>query len=161
MCARQYWLVILKVTYRSALPFSWCSHPCAHSFCHVTVFYACAYDLILHFLQCFSRASPICGIVSILPRVDLKENTKVDWFCISSLFRVVTLHQYKLGYLSSYTYCNSSALGGCSSTLSALSTPSGYATASYNIAADLPKSSKRLKAAVIYNNNILLGWQIM
>ena len=39
----------------------------------------------------FSRASPICGVVSILPRVDLLENTEVDWFCILSLFRLDTL----------------------------------------------------------------------
>ena len=39
----------------------------------------------------FSRALPICGVVSILPRVDLLENTEVDWFCIFSLFRLDTL----------------------------------------------------------------------
>ena len=38
-----------------------------------------------------SRASPIRGVVSILPRVDLLKNTEVDWFCILSLFRLDTL----------------------------------------------------------------------
>ena len=47
----------------------------------------------------FLRTSPICGAVSILPRVDLLENTEVDWFCILSLFRLDTLH---VGHLDLY-----------------------------------------------------------
>ena len=41
--------------------------------------------------QTFSRVSPICSVVSILPRVDLTDNTEMDWFCILSLFRLDTL----------------------------------------------------------------------
>ena len=37
------------------------------------------------------RVIPICGMVSILPMVDLLGNTAVDWFCILSYFRLDTL----------------------------------------------------------------------
>ena len=44
------------------------------------------------FVANFSRALPICGMVSIILRVDLLGNTVVDWICKLSYFRLDTLN---------------------------------------------------------------------
>ena len=47
--------------------------------------------LNIAFSQTFLKVSPSCGVVSILPRVDLTENTEMDWFCALPLFQLDTL----------------------------------------------------------------------
>ena len=90
----------LKVTYRISIHFSWCSSPYAQSWSRSHFLYHClGFNIAIS--QTFSSVSPICGVVSILPRVDLTKNTEVDWFCIPSRFRLVILEVVSiLGYAS-------------------------------------------------------------
>ena len=66
-------------------------HLFTYNYGHVPFLILALIILILYFRKLFSRVLPICSVVSILPRVDLAENTEMDRFCILSLFRLDTL----------------------------------------------------------------------
>ena len=74
-------ILVLKIAYKSGIPFSWCCYFCVHTFGRVAFFNTCTYDVFTNVFK--GLADLQCGFYLSYRVGRITENTEVARICFT------------------------------------------------------------------------------